>query len=61
MQVLERSANQVSTESNKTWDFKFQNYSKFKTCLDEKMQPVTLEKIGSDTKKQEIYTKLLAI
>ena len=44
MQVLEFAANQVSTESNKT----FQSYSKFETCLEE-MQPVALEKIGSNT------------
>ena len=38
MRIWELSANQVSAESNKTHGFTLQNYSKYKTCLDEEMQ-----------------------
>ena len=60
MQALEFSAKHVSAESNEIQGITFQNYSKFETCLDEKMQPIALEKNGSDTNKHHTYTKLLA-
>ena len=60
MQVFEFSTKQVSAESNKTWGFTFHNHSNFEICVDEEMQPIVLEKIGSNTRKYHTYTSPLA-
>ena len=50
--------NKFRAESNKTYGFICQNYFK-ETCLDEEMQPVSLEKISSNTRKHHTYTDFL--
>ena len=61
LQDLQLSANQISTESNKTEGFAFHEKVKIQNLARFKTQPVALGKIGSNTKKHHLYTRFLAI